>query len=178
MKFTEQKIKGVFLIDAEPFFDDRGVFRRHFCQKEFSEHGIAHIIRQANISENKYAHTLRGFHYQKEPFGDAKTLSCIRGSIYDIVVDLRPASPTYMQWVAFEISSKKRNSIHIPVGCANAFLTMEDQSIMHYYHSGVYAPDYEGAVRYNDPVFRFEWPAQPEHISEKDRIITDFKPDF
>ena len=133
MKFHTKKLSGVFLIEPTPFKDDRGVFRRHFCDQEFSEQGVDTDIRQSNVSENRYAQTLRGFHYQIHPFGEGKTLSCLKGSIYDIIVDLRPESQTYMQWESFELNEENRCSIHIPPGCANAFLTLEDECLIHYY---------------------------------------------
>jgi len=175
MKFTELKLSGVFKIEAEPFIDDRGVFRRHFCQEEFSNHNIATNIQQANVSENKYIHTLRGFHYQEEPSGEGKTLSCLRGSIFDIVVDLRETSPTYMQWVSIELNPENRLSVHIPPGCANAFLTTAEDSLIHYYCSESYNPDAEKGIRYNDPAFEFIWPCEPQRISEKDLNIPDYK---
>ena len=177
MKFIEQKLKGVFLIESEPFIDDRGAFRRHFCQKEFSEHGISNIVKQANVSENNFAYTLRGFHYQLPPFSEGKTLSCLKGSIYDIIVDLRPDSPTYLQWVFFELSGENRKSIHIAPGCANAFLTLENNCLIQYYCSEAYAPDHERGIRYNDPLFKFVWPVEPKIISEKDMNHPDFKPE-
>lgn len=176
MKFLEQKIKGVFLIEPEPFIDDRGVFRRHFCKKEFEDHGITANVAQSNVSENKFKHTLRGFHYQSPPYGEDKTLSCLSGSIYDIVVDLRPASATYLKWLSFELNENNRNSIHVPAGCANAFLTLKDNSIIHYYHSQSYQPGVEGGIRYNDPFFNFKWPAEPLAISDKDKNLPNFKP--
>ncbi|MDO8492261.1 MAG: dTDP-4-dehydrorhamnose 3,5-epimerase family protein [bacterium] len=175
MKFLEQKIKGVFLIEPEPFVDERGMFRRHFCQKEFGAQGIVASVAQSNVSENKFRHTLRGFHYQSPPYGEDKTLSCLRGSIYDIVVDMRPNSPTYLKWLSFELNENNRNSIHIPRGCANAFLTLEDNSIIHYYHSQSYQPGAECGIRYNDPLFNFKWPAKPQVISDKDKNLSDFK---
>jgi dTDP-4-dehydrorhamnose 3,5-epimerase len=175
MKFHEQKLAGVFLIEPSPFKDDRGVFRRHFCDHEFSEQDIVTDVRQSNVSENNYAHTLRGFHYQTPPFGEGKTLSCLKGRIYDIIVDLRQESKTYMQWVYFELNEKNRCSIHIAPGCANAFLTLEDQCLIHYYCSQPYTPSAERGVRYNDPAFGFEWPFDPAVISEKDLNHPDFQ---
>jgi len=175
MKFTEQKLKGVFIIEAEPIFDDRGAFRRHFCRNEFAKHGIEPVVKQANISENKFAYTLRGFHYQIEPYQEAKTLSCIQGKIYDIVVDLRPDSSTFMHWVSVELSGSNRKSLHIAPGCANAFMTLEDNTILHYYHSEFYTPGYERGIRFNDPAFGFKWPDDPKYMSEKDKNHPDFK---
>jgi dTDP-4-dehydrorhamnose 3,5-epimerase len=175
MKFFEQKIKGVFLIESEPFVDERGAFRRHFCQEEFSGHGISNEVKQANVSENSFAYTLRGFHYQLPPFGEGKTLSCLKGKIYDIIVDLRPESPTYLQWISFTLSGENRKSIHIAPGCANAFLTLEDGCIIQYYCSESYTPDYERGIRFNDPLFKFKWPVEPKIISEKDLNHPDYK---
>ena len=174
MIFKKQKIEGVFLIESEPFIDERGAFRRHFCQKEFASFGIENKVEQANVSENKYARTLRGFHYQLPPHGEGKTLSCLNGSIFDIVVDLRKSSATFMDWISFELSAKNRNSLHVPPGCANAFLTLEDDCLIQYYCSHSYEPSSERGIRYNDPVFDFVWPVAPEIISEKDRAHPDF----
>ena len=175
MKFYEQKLKGVYLIEPTPFKDERGVFRRHFCSQELSENKIVTDVLQSNVSENNYAHTLRGFHYQVEPYGEGKTLSCLKGSIYDIIVDLRTESPTYMEWVSFELNENNRNSIHIAPGCANAFLTLEDNSLIHYYCSQSYNPSAERGIRYNDPSFNFEWPCDPVVISEKDNNHPNFQ---
>ena len=175
MKLHPKKLSGVFLIEPTPFEDDRGVFRRHFCDQEFSEKGIITDVRQCNVSENRYAHTLRGFHYQIPPFGEGKTLSCLKGSIYDIIVDLRPESQTYMQWESFELNEDNRCSIHIPPGCANAFLTLEDECLIHYYSSQPYTPSAECGIRYNDPAFGFEWLFDPAVISEKDMSHPDYQ---
>jgi dTDP-4-dehydrorhamnose 3,5-epimerase len=174
MKFHKQKIHGVYLIEPTPFVDDRGVFRRHFCDAEFEAHGISTSVRQSNVSENRYAHTLRGFHYQTGVYGEGKTLSCLKGSIYDIIVDLREDSPTYLQWQSFELNDKNRYTIHIPPGCANAFLTLEDDCLIHYYCSVAYTPSAERGIRYNDPTFAFKWPSEPVIISEKDLNHPDF----
>ena len=168
MKIYKKNIPGVFLIKANAFIDQRGSFRRHFCSEEFKKAGISTEVKQANISENKEAYTLRGFHYQISPFCEGKTLSCLKGSIYDVVLDLRPASPTYMKWESFMLDEKTRNSIHIPPGCANAFLTMEPNCVIHYYCSQYYEPSAERGVRYDDPAFKFEWPHKPDVISDKD----------
>jgi len=169
MKFEELEIKGAFLIHAEPFGDERGVFRRNFCEKEFTKYGIVSCVAQANISENRYKHTLRGFHYQMPPHGEGKTMTIMKGRIYDIIVDLRSESNTYLRWISIELSSSMRTSFHIPPGCANAFLTMEDDTLVHYYCSYPYTPDAERGIRYNDPTFAFEWPInEPKYISNKD----------
>jgi len=175
MKFHKQKIEDVYLIEPTPFIDERGVFRRHFCDAEFSQQGIVADVRQCNVSENRFAYTLRGFHYQIDPYGEGKTLSCLKGSIYDIIVDLRKNSPTYMQWVSFELNENNRHTIHIPPGCANAFLTLEDNCLIHYYCSQPYTPSAERGIRYNDPVFDFKWPHEPQVISDKDLNHSDYQ---
>jgi dTDP-4-dehydrorhamnose 3,5-epimerase len=175
MKFSKTKIAGVMVIEAEPFIDDRGAFRRHFCETEFAKNNIVTDVSQCNVSENKFAHTLRGFHYQLDPFSEGKTLSCLNGRIFDIVVDLRKESETYMDWVGIELSKENRKSIHIAPGCANAFLTLEDDSLIHYYCSQSYAPESERGIRYNDPSFGFKWPETPKIISEKDLNHPDYK---
>ena len=174
MKFKELDIAGVYIIEPEPFIDDRGAFRRHFCQKEFLEHGIVNNMEQSNVSENNFAKTLRGFHYQLDPHAEGKTLSCLKGKIYDVVVDLRPESSTYMKWISVELDEENRKSIHIAPGCANAFLTLEDNCLIHYYCSKSYNPEYERGIRFNDPAFNFDWPFEPEIISDKDLNHPDY----
>ena len=171
MKFEELKIKGAFLIQAKPFIDERGSFRRHFCEQEFKNKGLDNNVSQANISENNYRHTLRGFHYLSKPYSEAKTLSCISGSIYDIIVDLRSNSESFLQWIGLTLIAKEQKSIHIPSGCANAFLTLENNSLIHYYFSKPYIKEADTGFRYNDPLFDFDWPFEPVHISTRDKNL-------
>lgn len=174
MTFTELRLPGVWLIEPAVFVDERGVFRRHFCAEEFSAHGLTPTVLQGNVSENPHERTLRGFHYQARPFAEAKTLSCITGALHDIVVDLRPESPTFMQWVSVDISATDRRSLHVPAGCANAWLTTAPNTVVHYYMSEVYsAASYRG-FRYDDPAFGFRWPREPIVISEKDLALPRF----
>ena len=175
MRFTEQQIEGVYLIEPEPYKDERGMLRRHFCQNEFTKYGLMTKIKQTNISENNKKHTLRGFHFQYPPYGENKVISCIKGCIYDIVVDLREESETYLQWQHFELTEENRLSIYVPIGCANAYITLSDNTWILYYHSEFYMPGDEGGIRYNDPFFKFYWPAEPEVISEKDLCIPDWQ---
>jgi len=177
VKFSEQKIKDVLLIEPEPFIDNRGLFRRHFCQREFAEHGIFTDIKQCNMSENKLKHTLRGFHYLRAPNSEGKVLSCFKGAIHDIVVDLRPESTTYLQWINVELSEVNRISLYVPPGCANAYLTLHDNTWIFYYHSEFYIPGAETGICYNDQYFRFMWPAEPAVISEKDLNYPTFVPE-
>lgn len=176
MKFFDQKIQGVYIIKPEPFEDHRGMLRRHFCQNEFKAKGLFSEVRQTNVSENFKQYTLRGFHYQIEPKREAKVLSCLRGSIYDIIVDLRPKSSTYLQWESFQLSADSRESLYVPEGCANAWMTTEDNTAIFYYHSEFFSPGFEGGIRYNDPLFNFKWPHEPVVMSDKDKNYPDFKP--
>ena len=177
MKFIKQKIPGLIRIMPEPYSDDRGVFRRSFCQKEFSRNQIKFEVKQGNISENYRKHTLRGFHYQRVPTQEAKLLTCVTGAIFNVVVDLRKNSKTYLQWEDVEISAEKRQTIHVPAGCANAFLTLQDNTIVHYYMSEFFVPETYQGIRYNDPFFRVEWPFEPKVISDRDATFPDYRPD-
>jgi dTDP-4-dehydrorhamnose 3,5-epimerase len=174
MKFTELDLPGVWLIAPEPHVDQRGLFRRHFCADEFAKHGIAATVAQGNVSENPQLGTLRGFHFQAAPDDEAKTLSCVSGAIYDIVVDLRPSSPAFMKWQAVEISAADRLSLHVPAGCANAWLTSAPNTSVHYYMSKSYNHSAGRGFRYDDPAFGFKWPMAPRVISDQDRSYPDF----
>lgn len=169
MKIIKQKIEGVFLIKPEPFKDKRGLFRRHFCAGELKKHAISVSVEQANVSENPKKGTLRGFHFQYKPHQEAKTISCFKGSFYDVIIDLRKKSPTYKKWQSFIINEKNRCSLHIPKGCANAFLTLADNTAIHYYCSNSYNPKFESGILFNDPAFKVKWPFKPLYISEKDK---------
>lgn len=180
MIFHKQEIGGVYIIEPEPFKDERGVFRRNYCLKEFHDHGLRTDVVNANISENKFKYTLRGFHYQVAPYREAKTLTCIKGSIYDIVIDLRPESPTYLQYRGSGMTADGRLSLHVPAGCANAFMTLEDDTIVHYYVSEFYSPKHERGIRYNDStIFKISpWPIESEgkiRVSDKDKSWSDFR---
>ena len=175
MKFLPQKINDLLLITPDLHQDDRGVFRRSFCEKEFKEYGIDFGVKQGNISENYKKHTIRGFHYQVAPSNESKIISCVTGSIHNVVLDLRKSSTTYKKWLGLDISATKRESIYVPAGCANAFLTMQDNTIVHYYMSDSFRPDTYRGIRYNDPAFSITWPHKPKVISSKDLNFPDFK---
>ena len=174
MKFIEQNIEGIYLIEPEPYKDQRGMLRRTFCQDEFKSLGLMSEIKQSNVSENMKKNTLRGFHYQVAPFGENKLISCMKGGIYDVVVDLRKESSTYRQWQSFYLTEENRLSLYVSIGCANAYLTLNDSTWVLYYHSDFYVPGNELSVRYNDPLFKFEWPSEPKIISDKDLNIADY----
>ena len=172
MIFNKQKLEGVYVIEAQSHSDERGLFRRHFCENEFKLHGIDFSVKQGNISENIMKHTLRGFHYQKVPSKESKIISCISGSIFNVLIDLRPKSSTFMQWQEFNFSADGRESLYIPVGCANAFLTMKGNTRIHYYMNDFFTSDSLG-FRYNDPAFAIHWPVIPKYMSDKDRDYPD-----
>jgi len=175
MIFKKLSIQDAFRIEPDPFADTRGVFRRSFCEKEFKKNGLTSNVSQSNISENYHKHTLRGFHYQVAPHAEAKTMMCLSGSAYDIIVDLRPSSSTYLKWESIELTQNNRLALHIPKGCANSFLTLSDNTIMVYYSSNQYEPKFEKGIRFNDPLFDFKWPIKsPKHISEKDKNWPNF----
>jgi dTDP-4-dehydrorhamnose 3,5-epimerase len=170
MIFKKQELDGVFLMEAECHRDERGLFRRHYCEKELKENGINFSVKQGNISENDSKLTMRGFHYQKSG-NESKIISCITGSIY-VIVDLRKQSPTFLQWKEFNISAEGRQSLYIPVGCANCFLSLEDNTRIHYYMNDFFSTESLG-FRYNDPAFNIPWPTTPKHISHRDLTYPD-----
>ena len=169
MKFIETRLKGAFIIEPERLEDERGFFARTFCQKEFEAHGLNPRMVQCNISYNKHKGTLRGMHYQVAPMAEAKLVSCTRGAIYDVIMDLQPESPTYCQWLAEELNAENRKMIYIPEGFAHGFQTIEDETEVFYQMSEFYSPEHARGVRWDDQVFRIKWPLDTKIISEKDR---------
>jgi dTDP-4-dehydrorhamnose 3,5-epimerase len=168
MIFTETKLKGAYIIDLNRVEDDRGFFGRVWCKREFEEHGLVADMAQANISFSKKKGTLRGLHYQREPHAEAKTIRCTMGSIWDVIVDLRPTSETYKQWIGVELTAENFRMLHIPKGFAHGFITLEDDTAVHYMVSTFYSPGAESGVRYNDPAFNIAWPIEPSIITAKD----------
>jgi dTDP-4-dehydrorhamnose 3,5-epimerase len=175
MIFTETKIKGVYIIGPELLTDERGFFARSFCKEEFQKHGLDTDIVQCNISYNKKKGTLRGMHYQVPPFEEAKIVSCTKGSIYDVVVDLRKESLTYCQWVSTELSEKNFKMMYIPKGCAHGFQTLEDEAIVYYQMTEFFHPECARGVRWDDPAIGIIWPVPARIISEKDQKSVDLK---
>jgi dTDP-4-dehydrorhamnose 3,5-epimerase len=175
MKSTETNIKGVFVIELEEKKDDRGFFARSYDEAEFESHGLPLHIVQTNISFNAKKGTLRGMHYQAAPHEELKLVRCTRGSIYDVVVDLRPESPTHKQWVSVELTSDNRLALYIPKGCAHGFQTLEDNSEIHYLMGEYFREGSARAVRYDDPAFAIQWPDIKERIiSKKDSSYPDW----
>jgi dTDP-4-dehydrorhamnose 3,5-epimerase len=155
--------------------DERGFFARSFCQKEFEEHGLNPCIVQCNISYNKKKGTLRGMHYQVAPHEEAKIVSCIRGAIYDVIIDLRPNSSTYCQWFAMELSSENYKMLYIPEGFAHGFQTLEYNTTVFYQIAEFYHPKSAKGIRWNDSAFQIKWPISDWIISKKDRDYASFK---
>ena len=172
----ESQIQGVWIIDAEPLQDERGFFMRSFCKKELLEHGLNMEIVQSNTSYNKQKGTIRGMHYQIHPFEEEKKVSCIRGSIYDVAVDLRRDSPTYLKWHAEILSEDSHRMLYIPKGCAHGFQTLKDDCVVYYEVSGYYNPKFEHGTRWNDPLIDIKWLLPVTKISEKDQKYPDFIP--
>ena len=175
MILYEQEIKGLFLIKPLPFKDERGSLRRVFCEKVLKKNKIDFKLKQSNISENKKKFTLRGFHSQKEPYGESKIISCISGKIYNVVIDLRKSSKTKYRHQSFRLSDKNKLSLLVPKGCANAYLTLTENTKILYFHSEFYSPGNELNVHFDDPFFKIKWPSKPKIISEKDLSIKFLK---
>ena len=176
MMFQQTKLPGVFEIDLDPSRDERGFFARTWCEKEFEAHGLNPRLVQCNASFNHKKGTLRGMHYQDQPFPEAKIVRCTQGAIHDVVLDLRPDSPTFKNWVSVVLTAEKRNMIYVPEGCAHGFLTLEDRTEVFYQMSEFYHPELARGVRWDDPAFQIVWPGTIEVISERDRTYPDFVP--
>lgn len=176
MTFHQTKLQGVFEIHLDPRPDERGFFARTWCQTEFENRGLNSVVVQCNVSFNTRKGTLRGIHYQAAPFAETKIVRCTRGAVYDVVVDLRPHSPTFKQWTSLVLTDVNRNMIYVPDGCAHGFLTLKDETEVFYQMSEIYKAESARGVRWDDPAFRIVWPAKVEVISERDRTYPDFEP--
>lgn len=175
MKFTETKIKGVYLLDPKRFEDERGFFAPAFSAREFEARGMAGHFAESNISFSRRRGTLRGMHYQAEPHGQAKLVRCTRGAVYDVAVDLRPDSPTYGEWVGVELTAENRRMIYIPGDCAHGFQTLVDDSEVFYMVSSPYEPASGRGFRWNDPAFKIVWPEVEERtLVERDKSYPDY----
>ena len=175
MIFAETKLHGAYIIEPEPLQDERGFFARTFCQEEFKTHGLNFRVAQCNISFNEKKGTLRGMHYQAEPHGEPKLVRCTMGAIYDVIVDLRRDSPTFCQWVAYELTAENRRALYIPIGVAHGFQTLEDNSEVFYMMGEFYHPESARGARWDDPAFGIEWPKIHHRIiSENDQSYADF----
>lgn len=176
MKFIETALKNAFIIEPERLEDRRGFFARVYCEREFAGHGLATRWVQCNISFNPHKGTLRGMHYQAAPHEEVKLVRCTRGAMHDVIIDLRPSSPTFLQHAGVELTAENRALLYIPKCFAHGFLTLEANTEVSYQMSEFYAPASARGVRWNDPVFGIDWPEEPQVISERDARYPDFKP--
>jgi dTDP-4-dehydrorhamnose 3,5-epimerase len=174
MHFKKIKLPGVLLIEPEHHTDERGTFARTWCRREFEQHGISPALVQCNVSYNHKRGTLRGMHYQCSPYEEAKLVRVTRGAIYDVVLDLRPDSPTYRQWAGVGLSAESHKMLYIPEGVAHGFQTLKDGTEVFYQMSEYYHPESARGVRWNDPVFGIEWPEPKPIVAEKDQAWPDF----
>ncbi|MEH2175823.1 dTDP-4-dehydrorhamnose 3,5-epimerase [Nostoc sp.] len=175
MIFTETKIKEAFIVDLELHRDIRGFFARSFCTQEFQNRGLKPTIAQCNLSFNYKKGTLRGMHYQMPPSQETKLVRCIRGAIYDVIIDLRPDSPSYLSHIGIELTAENRLALYIPDRCAHGFQTLSDETEVMYQMGDFYAPEYAGGYRYDDPAFGIQWPLSVTEISDKDRAWSLFE---
>ena len=174
MIFSETILKGAFLVDIKKIEDSRGFFGRAWCQQEFEEAGLTSKIRQINTSFTHKKGTIRGMHYQIDPYQEAKFIRCTKGKIYDVIIDLRPESPTFMKWIGHELSEDNYRMVFVPGNFAHGFVTLKDACEVYYPVTEFYTPGSERGIRYNDPAFKIEWPVDVEIVSEKDMNHSDF----
>jgi dTDP-4-dehydrorhamnose 3,5-epimerase len=177
MIFTPTDLEGAFIVDIEPREDERGFFARAWAREEFEANGLSTEVAQANIAFNHRKGTLRGMHFQRPPHAEVKVVRCVRGALYDVIVDLRPESPTWKRWLGVELTADNRRMLYIPEGFAHGYQTLADATEAYYQVSEFYAPDAEGGVRWDDPAFGIEWPdPDPPVMSQKDRTWPDYGP--
>lgn len=169
MKFIETKLNGAWIVEPEPFRDDRGTFTRTFCSKAFESRGLEYRFVQHNHSYSVKKETLRGLHFQREPYAETKLVSCINGAVLDVIVDMRPGSSTRWQWLAVELSATNRRLLYVPKGFAQGFITLADHCLVNYLMSTYYMPDAACGLRFDDPFLGIEWPARPTTLSDRDR---------
>lgn len=169
VRFHEASLEGAYLIETEAVYDERGFFARTFCFAEFAECGLETSFVQHSMSCSKHTYTLRGMHFQDPPYAEVKLIRCIVGALYDVIVDVRPHSPTYLRWEAFELSSSNHRQLYVPGGFAHGFQTLTDDATVSYLISEFYTPEAANGMRFDDPTLAIEWPAPPRALSERDR---------
>jgi len=169
MKFTTLDIVGAKVIDPSPHEDDRGRFMRTWCAREFADNGINFVPVQSNMGFSVRKGTVRGLHYQTDPALEAKLVRCTRGAMFDVVLDLRTASPSYGKWYGTELTAENGRTLYLPEGCAHGYQTLEDGTEMYYMVSAVYTPSVARGARFDDPAFGIQWPLPVTAISEQDR---------
>ena len=175
MKFTESPLKGAYIIELSPCEDERGHFMRSFCAEEFKKRGLKHIMVQSNVSLSRKKNTLRGMHFQQNGHEEVKLIRCTRGRILDTIIDLRKDSPTYCQHFSIELSANGFKTLYIPENFAHGFITLEDNSEIFYQVSAFYSSGNEDGIRWNDPLFKIEWPTDEPIISEKDNAHKNYQ---
>jgi dTDP-4-dehydrorhamnose 3,5-epimerase len=177
MRFEESPLPGAWTIELDPLADERGWFARTFDAREFRARGLDPEVVQCSASFNARRDTLRGMHYQAEPHGESKLVRCVRGAIFDVVVDLRPESPTHRRWHGVQLSAENHRALYVPVGLAHGFQTLVDGCEVHYQMNRGYVPDAARGVRWDDPAFAIEWPPAGDGrtISERDRAHPDYR---
>jgi len=175
MKFISLPLMDAYTIELEPTVDERGFFARTWCAQEFKLRGLNPNLAQCSVSFNRQKGTLRGLHYQNEPYPEAKLVRCCSGSIYDVILDLRPTSPSYREWFAVELTAANRKMVYVPQGFAHGFQTLADETEVFYQISESYRPELAGGVRWDDPQFAIKWPVLEPIISKRDRTFVDHK---
>jgi dTDP-4-dehydrorhamnose 3,5-epimerase len=177
MLFEATKLKDAYLIKLQKIADERGYFARSWCKNEFHQHGLDANLVQCNVSFNHSKGALRGMHYQSPPDAETKLVRCTRGAIFDVIIDLRPDSPSYLQWFGATLTPENGDMLYIPKGFAHGFQTLTDNSEIFYQMSDFYAPQSAKGVRWNDPFFNIQWPLTPTVLSDKDRALPDVAPE-
>ena len=172
MDFLETKLKGCFVIQSNPYIDERGSFERLYCEDSFKDKGLNYKFINTNYSFNKFAGTLRGMHMQKEPYSEVKLVKCVEGSIFDVAIDMREDSLTRYKWFGLTLSSNNNKQLYIPKGFAHGYQSLEDNSAVTYMVSNVYHPESEIGICYNDPKISINWPIAVKRISKKDSSLT------
>lgn len=174
MRFIETFIPGAFVIELERREDERGWFARSFCEREFAAAGLCTRYPQSNLSFNEHELTLRGMHYQAAPFQEVKIVRALQGTIYDVIIDLRQASPTWGKWIGAELSAENGRALYVPAGFAHGFLSLTSHCTVHYQMGEFYEPAAARGLRWNDPRFEIHWPKQPKVIATQDANRADF----
>jgi len=174
MRFVPLELSGAYLVELDLIQDERGFFARSWCQDEFRNHQLNPVVVQCNTSYTGKRGTLRGMHFQIQPHPEAKLVRCTRGAVYDVIIDLRPASATYLRWEALELTAANHRMLYIPEGFAHGFQTLEDDCEMFYQMSDYYHPECARGIRYDDPAFGIQWPLPVSCIAAKDRQFPDF----
>jgi dTDP-4-dehydrorhamnose 3,5-epimerase len=175
MRLQETELQGAWLVESLPVWDERGFFNRVFCAQEFGERGLETRFVQHSISYTRVRGTLRGLHFQRAPHAEVKLVSCLRGAIWDLIVDLRKESPTFGQWRAYELTAENRQQLYIPKGFAHGFQSLADDVEVGYLISAFYVREAAAGFRYNDPAFGIAWPLTPIAVSAKDQTWPDFE---